>query len=148
MDLKEFWDDYKKKFGSDKEYCYSYYFCDNKDDADELGELVFTGRKKATASNYVSYKHDNEPLPKAGDLNIITNFDGKPLCVIETTNVDIIPFKDVPEEFAALEGEGDLSLEFWRREHKRFFTDELKQIGMEFNEDILVVCESFKVVYK
>lgn len=148
MNIEEFWDGYKQKFGSDKEYCSAYYFCDNKDDANELAELVLAGKKKATASNYACYKHEDEPLPKPGELNIITDFDDNPLCVIETTNVEIIPFKDVSAEFAALEGEGDLSLEFWRRVHKRFFTEELKEIGLEFNEDIQVVCESFKVVYK
>jgi uncharacterized protein YhfF len=44
--------------------------------------------------------------------------------------------------------EGDKSLKYWRDVHKKYFTKELKEIGKEFNEDMLVVCEEFDVVEK
>ncbi|WP_326909746.1 ASCH domain-containing protein [Sedimentibacter sp. MB31-C6] len=126
----------------------SWYFCDNKQDADELAELVFNGTKKATASLYLYYSSENEELPKVGDLSIITNWEGEAKCIIRTSNIDIVPFKNVTEEFAATEGEGDKSLEYWKRCHKDYFSREIKELGKEFNEDILVVCEKFEVVYK
>ena len=148
MRIKEFWEEYRKINGEDNKYKEAYYFCDNKEDADELAELVLSGKKRATASNYVYYEHEGEKLPEVGDLNIITDFEGNPKCVIETVNVEIMKFKDVPLEFAMREGEGDSTLEYWKEGHKNFFSRELESMGMKFTEDVLVVCESFDVVYK
>jgi uncharacterized protein YhfF len=65
-----------------------------------------------------------------------------------TTNVNIVPFKDVPDEFAAEEGEGDKSLNYWRRCHWDYFSRETEKLGGTSNDDMLVVCEKFEVVYK
>ena len=87
-------------------------------------------------------------MPKPGDLSIVTNFAGDPLCVIETQRVDIVPFKEVSEEFAATEGEGDGSLAYWRRAHEAFFGRECRRIGRQPTQDMPVVCERFEVVYR
>lgn len=126
----------------------SWYFDNNEKDANELAELVLKGTKKATASLYELYEIENEDLPKVGDLSIITNWDGIARCIIQTTNIEIVHYKDVTEEFAATEGEGDKSLAYWKRAHWNYFSSEMKKIGMEPNEDMLVVCEKFEVVYK
>lgn len=65
---------------------------------------------------------------------------------MRTTKVYTVPFKDVSAEHAAKEGEGDLSLDYWREVHKEFFTEELEEIGESFSEDMLVVCEEFEVI--
>ena len=54
---------------------------------------------------------------------------------------------EVPEEFAIAEGEGDRTYRHWWQVHKAFFTQELKRIEREFTEDMLVVCERFKVIH-
>ena len=56
----------------------------------------------------------------------------------------MLPFSKVDEKFAYTEGEGDKSLEYWRRVHIKAFNDELKElsIDMEFSEDLL---KSFKL---
>jgi uncharacterized protein YhfF len=54
----------------------------------------------------------------------------------------------VDEEFARAEGEGDLSLAYWRRTHKHFFSRSLPAIDREFSEDMPLVCERFRVIYK
>jgi uncharacterized protein YhfF len=91
---------------------------------------------------------ESKRLPKAGDLSIVTNFAGDPLCVIETQRVDIVSFKDVSKEFAATEGEGDGSLAYWRRAHEAFFGRECRRIGRQPTQDMPVVCERFEVVYR
>jgi len=53
---------------------------------------------------------------------------------------------EVSAEFAALEGEGDLSYDYWWKGHKTFFTAELAEYGKEFSDNMLVVCEWFEVV--
>ena len=56
-------------------------------------------------------------------------------------------FNEVPADFAAREGEGDKTLDWWRDAHRRYFTRELKAAGLAFSEDMLVVCEEFDMVY-
>ena len=59
----------------------------------------------------------------------------------------IKPFNEVTKEFAHAEGEGDLSLDYWRDVHRDFFSDGLKDLNKSFEENMLVVCETFEVVY-
>lgn len=125
----------------------SWYFCDNKEDADYLAELVVKDTKRATASLYLGYEYEKEEVPKAGDYCIITDWEGIAVCVIEVVKVDIVPYIEVTEEFAATEGEGDKSLEHWRKVHWEFFFREMKILGKEPEEDMLVVCEEFRKVF-
>ncbi|WP_010248741.1 ASCH domain-containing protein [Acetivibrio cellulolyticus] len=115
--------------------------------ANSLLDLVIAGKKKATASSPWVFEYDNEPLPKVGDYSIITNWDGIPKAIIRTKNIEILPFKEVTETFAAKEGEGDQSLDFWRKAHKDYFTYECLRIGKQFTEDIPVLCEEFDLVF-
>jgi len=112
-----------------------------------LAGLVKKGIKKATASLHCLYEIENEPIPGVGDYIIIINWTGMAQCIIQIINVNIIPFKEVTEEFAAKEGEGDKTLSFWRKVHRKFFTLELKEYSKKFSEDMLMVCEEFEVVY-
>ena len=84
----------------------------------------------------------------AGDLSIVTDWSGKPLCVIETQSLEVVPFNEVSAEFAATEGEGDGSLAFWQAAHRACFTRECIAAGREFSESMLVACERFRVVYQ
>lgn len=83
-----------------------------------------------------------------GDLSIVTNWAGSPLCIIETETVEVVPFSEVSAEFATIEGEGDGSLSFWREAHRPYFTRECARAGRQFSENMLVACERFKVVYR
>lgn len=125
----------------------AFHFCDSEELADSLAELVLAGTKRATAGLFRAHEHGGKPAPKPGDLSVVTNWAGCPLCVIETVRVDVVPFKDVTSDFAATEGEGDGSLEYWRAEHTRSFSRECARIGQVFSEDMLVACERFRVVF-
>ncbi len=133
-----------------RELSEAYYFCDNKEDADELANHVVSGIKTATTSLYELYKleDEKESIPKEGELSIITDYEGNALAVIENISVRIIPFNQVTEDFAYKEGEGDKTLNYWRRVHRDFFNRELEKYSKEFNEDMLVVLEEFKVIFK
>ena len=110
--------------------------------ATELGLLVRDGPKRATASLRSAYEPD-EPLPAEGDLSVILDGAGAPLCVIRTTGVEIRRFGDVDEEFAWTEGEGDRSLAYWRRAHVEFFATQ----GVDVTEDDDVVLERFELLW-
>lgn len=123
-------------------------WCYGSDAADELAELTADGIKTATASAYPLYELEEEPLPSEGGYNVILRTDGTALCVTRTTQVYVVPFRDVTSEQAWREGEGDRSLTYWRRVHEAFFKEELASVGMQFAEDMPVVCEEFEVVFK
>lgn len=117
-------------------------------DADLLADLVLLGEKTATASAYVLYQLEGEPLPKVGEYSVVLDSQDNAVCVIETKKVTILPFSSVTEEHAYKEGEGDKSLSYWREVHERFFRQELEEAGLEFTPEMLVVCEEFDLVYK
>ena len=118
------------------------------DSPDELARLTAEGIKTATASAYSLYELENEPLPRAGEYSVIEYSDGSAACVIRTARVYVTAYKDVSTEQAWREGEGDRSLAYWRRVHEEFFRKELESAGLEFTEDMGVVCEEFEVVFK
>lgn len=114
---------------------------------DKLAALTLDGTKEATASAYVLYEREGEALPKEGDFSIILDSRDQAVCIIQTKKVTVEPFKEVSEDFAYKEGEGDRTLRYWREVHEEFFTDELQTIGIPFAEDMLTVCEEFEKVF-
>jgi uncharacterized protein YhfF len=57
----------------------------------------------------------------------------------------VVPFDEVDEEHARLEGEGDRSLAHWRTDHERFFSE---ASARGFEPDMPVVLERFEVIYQ
>lgn len=126
----------------------AFHFDDNEGSANELAHLVLAGTKRATAGLVWSYEAAAMPLPKIGNLSVVTDWAKEPLCVIETQRIDIVAFDDVSDEFAATEGEGDGSLAYWRQAHWAYFGRECKRIGREPDLRMPVVCERFGVVFR
>lgn len=115
--------------------------------ANELLRLVLIGQKRATASSLWKYEIEGGGMPQVGDLSIVTDLEGIPRCVIETTAITIIPFSDITYDICKREGEDD-TLESWVKGHTHFFTEDGKQSGYEFSYDMPVVFEDFGVVYQ
>jgi uncharacterized protein YhfF len=116
--------------------------------ADELGALIVAGTKTATCSALWEYETEREPLPESGVKIIVLDGNGDPLCIVETTEVEVRSYGEVDAQFAYEEGEGDRSLEYWRDAHWRFFSRTLPEIGREPSMDMPLVCERFRVIYK
>jgi uncharacterized protein YhfF len=115
--------------------------------ADELAALVLQGRKRATAGLVWVFEAQHKALPGPGSLSIVKSGAEQPLCVIETTRLDLLPFDQVDAEFAYEEGEGDGTLESWRRNHQAYFARECARIGRVPQPDMPVACERFRLVY-
>ena len=115
--------------------------------ANELGRLVRDGTKTATCGLLWEYEHEGEPLPEVGELGIVLDGDGEPLCLIETTEVHVLPFDQVDAEHAHAEGEGDRTLAYWRDAHWRFFSRLCQKIDRVPSETMPLVCERFRVVF-
>jgi uncharacterized protein YhfF len=116
--------------------------------ADELGALIAAGTKTATCSALWEYEAKGSPLPEAGSKTIVLDGNGDPLCIVETTEVEVRPYDEVDARFAYEEGEGDRSLEYWREAHWRFFSRTLPSMGKEPAADMPLVCERFRVIYR
>lgn len=144
MTAEEMWNLYVEKTGLEHGGYEAWAFGD---DADKLAELVARGKKTATASAYPLYELEQEALPQAGEYSVILDSKEQAVCVIRTERVYVMPFREIREEHARREGEGDGSLAYWREVHERFFRQELAEAGLRFDEDMPVVCEEFSCVY-
>ncbi|WP_221770238.1 ASCH domain-containing protein [Listeria ivanovii] len=122
-------------------------FGDSAEMANELGRLVMEGTKTGTSSLFYWYDQGGEVMPSVGSYVIILDGEEEAMGIIKLVDVMIMPFNEVPERFAYVEGEGDRTLVYWRKVHTTFFTNESVELGIEFNEDVLIVCEEFEVVY-
>ena len=152
MKVETMWNDYLTLLGESiettKKKYEAWHFCNNEIDANNLALLAKRGIKRATAGLKKSYEIENDPIPKEKDLHIITDFQGAAVCIIEVTKVEIIPFNEITEEHAKVEGEGDGSLAYWKEEHYKFFMEDATSLNTEFNETDLVVFMTFRVVYQ
>ena len=115
---------------------------------DELIQLVLEGKKTATCGSLWEWEVEGKPLPQVGDLWVELDGSSRPVCITETVEVSIRKYNEVDARFAHDEGEGDLSLEYWREAHRNYFSRVLKKIGREFTENMPLVCERFRVIYK
>lgn len=113
--------------------------------ANGLLQLVLAGKKRATSCSQLGLALDGDAVPQVGELSVITFWNGTAGCLIKTTNVRVLAFKDITFDLAKLEGE-DETLMSWRETHARFFTAEGEEMGYTFTEDMPVVFEEFEVV--
>lgn len=145
--IQQFWENYLSRLPENHVHRFlavpnAWSFGNSTQMANKLGSLVVRGIKTATCSRYLS---DNI-LDDAG-LSIILNGKQNPLCLIEVYEITVRRYCDIDEEWAASEGEGDLSLDDWRNTHHQFFSQEAKIVGYELSEAMLLSCERFRVLY-
>jgi uncharacterized protein YhfF len=119
-------------------------------DSEELSEsllaLIRSGRKRAGTGLLWAYEYDGEEIAKAGDIEIVIDHLRQPALVTRITSAKVVRYDEVTAEYAAIEGEGDGSLEYWRKAHWAFFARECARIGREPAEFMPVVCSIFEVL--
>lgn len=148
-EVETFWTEFLAKTGrtENTSYLEVFHFELSEYWANELLRLVLIGQKKATASSLLAFQAEGSRVPQVGDLSIVTDYNGRPSCIIETTQVTILPFKEMTYDICKREGEDD-NLESWQKGHRKFFTLEGQSLGYEFTEEMPVVFEDFEVVYR
>ena len=102
---------------------------------ERLLDLVLTGKKKATSS--IFNESNNYDV-----YSILTGLLYNNKCILKTIETRIYKFSDVSEDIATLEGEGDFSINYWKKEHKEFFS----KFDRNFNENKLIITEIFEIV--
>lgn len=127
----------------------SFAFGNTPEMADRLGNLVVQGIKTGTCDCLELYQHGLEPLPQKGQIDLVLDGQGAPLCIIQNINLTILPFREVTDELAFKEGEGDRSLNYWRKAHWEYFTPIFQtELQQAFTEETLLVYEEFQVIYR
>lgn len=123
------------------------HFCDNEQDANECAKLVVKGVKRATTHSLLGLQMRKERLPKKGDFRIVTDWNGDAKCIVRTTSVQLKPLFSVSADYALVEGEGDKSLEYWKKTHWDYYTRELEEFNRTPKKSMIVVCETFEKVF-
>ena len=112
-------------------------FGDGPELADELLDLILAGQKRATCWSAAEGSKDTV----VGGRWVVEDGRGRPRAVLQTTELFTEQFDRVSEDFAAAEGEGDLTLTYWRDAHRTFFR---KNGG--FDPEMLLWCERFELL--
>lgn len=112
----------------------------------ELLALIRSGRKRAGTGLLWAYEHDGEHIAKAGDIELVLDHRLEPVMVTRIVSSEVVPYAAVTAEYAAIEGEGDGSLEYWRQAHWAFFSRECRRIGRQPDESMPVICSVFELL--
>ena len=128
---------------------YEAYYYGNKELADGILDCLLRGDKRATTSLKALYEIENEPIPKVGDYSVILNSKEEPKCITRITKIELVPFDEITEAYAFIEGEGDKTLAYWKKAHRTMFEKDCEEVlNRPFSGDLICVCEYFEVVYQ
>ena len=145
----KYWEDFCKSIGIQAGQAYvEASVAGNETNAEELLLLYLQGKKTAGSGLVRDYEMAGDDLPKIGNYWIILDSKEKPRCIVKTVKVVTHVFRNVPEEVAKAEGEGDLTIEYWRKTHENFFTPYLVDLGIQNLDDAEIVTEFYEVVFK
>ena len=147
--VRQLWARYRERDGeAPLEPPAVFHFCDNEADADLCASLVAEGRKRATAASVAELELEGIPLPRPGDLAVVSDWHGEAKAIVRTVSVEIRAFGEVDEEFAREEGEGDLTLDWWRSAHRAYYRRVLDGTGAVVDDALAIVCERFELVMR
>lgn len=118
---------------------------------DALVAAVLAGSKTTTTGLLMEYEKEGEPLPRSGDRHALIDSAGRPVAVVETTDVRVLPLAEVGLRHALDEGEGYASVAEWRVAHEEFWhSDQLRaalgEPELRVDDTTRVVAERFRVV--
>jgi len=72
------------------------YFCADEHNANLCAELIRIGQKTATCSLSIWYENGEEAMPTIGHLQVVVDWDKKPICIIEIDTVETCKYSEVP----------------------------------------------------
>jgi uncharacterized protein YhfF len=119
----------------------------SEDEAREIAPLVKDGTKTASGALVWSTEFDGKREIQPGDLWVVVAGPDEPVCVIESIEVLVFPYEDVPEAYAWEGGEGDRTMGSWRRIYWNYIVSECKRIGRNPDTKAPLAMERFRVVF-
>ncbi|MBT8206143.1 MAG: ASCH domain-containing protein, partial [Eudoraea sp.] len=66
---------------------------------------------------------------------------------VRTVAVRLKPFFSIRQSYVKIEGEGNKSVENWKKSHWEYYQRELAPYSREPRDSMIVVCEIFEKVY-
>ncbi|KAG8933785.1 hypothetical protein FRC02_011204 [Tulasnella sp. 418] len=118
---------------------------------DKLIAAILSGKKTTTTGVMAEYTLNNEPLPKAGNMEALIDSQEDAIAVLQMVEVRSCKLKEVDLQHVIDEGEGDESVAEWRGNHERFwnsreFREDMHDPGFTVDDDTELVLIRFKVV--
>jgi uncharacterized protein YhfF len=92
-------------------------------------------------------QYDGIQPPQVGDLGIVADGAGSPLCIVEVTEIVIKPFNEIDDQFAIAYGEYGRTLAQWREESWAYFSQRCTAIGRAPSETMPLICQRFRCIY-
>jgi uncharacterized protein YhfF len=115
--------------------------------ADSIGALARSGIKTTTSMLLWELEQGDEKYPFVGEIDVVTDGNGEPLCIIEFTEVEVRPFNAIDEAYAYDYGEGDRTLSWWRAAMWDYYVEECHKLAREPNENMPLVCMRFRLLF-
>ncbi|MED3202201.1 ASCH domain-containing protein [Bacillus toyonensis] len=113
---------------------------------DELRSLIVKGIKTGTYAADSVYGLEGEEIQKFGQYDIVLAGDNTRLAIIKYTEIDFLKMNEVTSDFSRSEGTGDLSYDYSYSVRVEFLTWELSTYGLTFAPDLLLICQTFRVM--
>jgi uncharacterized protein YhfF len=112
--------------------------------ADDGAALILNGTKTLTSSPFWDYPDGK--IPFVGALGVLLDGSRRPRGIVETTRVEIMPLAAITEEMARAYGEGDRTVEWWRRVMGAFYRASAARHSEVLTDDTPHIWEWFAVV--
>lgn len=115
-------------------------------DLSEHPALIKARRKNGTAHLAIDFDRNRIARRRPGDYWVILSPLGLAWCLVRVSSVEETPFSQVPQAWAEVEGEGDLSLRWWQDAHRAYYQKQCALWGLTWSDAYLVVCEAWNLV--
>lgn len=142
MDVNGFFAEYLKRTNrsEDTEMAGTLCFGMDADAADRAAQKILSGEKRATLYPECGYRAALHAHPAIGDLNVVVDWNGNPVCVIETTRVRALAAGDITEEQFAMTAE-NTSAAAWLEDVIR---REIEELGGSMDSHTPLIIEEFR----
>ena len=114
--------------------------------ADAGAVLILNGTKTLTSSPFWDYPDGK--IPFVGALSVLLDGSRRPRGIVETTQVEIMPFGAITEAMARAYGEGDRTVEWWRRVMGAFYRGSAARHNATLADDTPHIWEWFTLVHR
>jgi len=111
---------------------------------DRLVTAIVSGEKTSTCTLLVDYERDGDPLPEVGERYVVVDSSDRPVALIETTELRVLPLGEVDLAFAREEGEGFETVAEWRKAHEAFWASHFADVVVD--DETSIVAERFRLV--
>lgn len=115
--------------------------------ADAGARHVLDGSKRTTSSLLWEYEQSGRPAPQTGSISILLDGLCKPVGIVESVQVQVLPFDGVDEAFCKAYAESDGSKEGWLALNWRIYTAQCEAWGRAPSMVMPLVCEWFELVF-